>query len=393
MLPWIVAVVTSLIAAWFLVRYLNARQQAETFRVEAKQRMQELASLGYSENKVGRRVAAIGDASLDSILIFKSDHSVVYLNPIAESFFGKLSETNHSLIAITRNHEIDKLAADVLAGHDDLDRQLFLTGRTFRARAAAFEGGAVVCLTDVSELQRLGRARRDFIANISHELRTPVTAIRLLTETLQGPAGKNPEVARGLVDKITVETDALAQLAQELLDLSAIESGQTMMKMVAVPLKPVLEGPVERLGELAARKLLTVTVDVPDDMQALIDKSQVERVVLNLLHNAIKFTPEKGQISLRAQAASAPVDTRTGKAMEGTWLEIEMKDTGSGIARDDLPRIFERFYRADRARTSGGTGLGLAIAKHIIEAHGGRIWAESDGLNKGATFRFLLPAA
>jgi len=393
MLPWIIAIIAGLIAVWFLLQYLSARQQAESFRVEAKQRMQELASLGYSENKVGRRVAAIGDASLDSILIFKSDHSVIYLNPIAESFFGKLSEANHSLIAVTRNHEIDGLAADVLAGHDDLDRQLFLTGRTFRARAAIFEGGAVICLTDVSELQRLGRARRDFIANISHELRTPVTAIRLLTETLQGPAGKSPDVAHGLVDKITVETDALAQLAQELLDLSAIESGQTMMKMLTVPLKPVLEGPVQRMTELAGRKALKITADVPDDMMALIDQAQVERVVLNLLHNAIKFTPENGQVSLQAQTASMPTDVRTGKAMEGKWLQLEVKDTGSGIARDDLPRIFERFYRADRARTSGGTGLGLAIAKHIVEAHGGHIWAESDGLGKGATFRFLLPAA
>jgi two-component system phosphate regulon sensor histidine kinase PhoR len=306
--------------------------------------------------------------------------------------FGKLPETTHSLIALTRHHEIDKLASDVLSGQDDLDRQVFVGGRTFRARAAAFAGGGVICLTDVSELQRLGRARRDFIGNISHELRTPLTAIRLLTDTLKSPAGQNSEVAQTLIDKIIVETEALSQLAQELLDLSAIESGQVMMKMLPAPLKPVILKPVERLGELAARKQVTVAVDIADELKALIDESQIERAILNLLHNAIKFTPEKGSIRLRAEAAAMPIDRRTGKQLDGQWLQVDVIDTGSGIDRDDLPRIFERFYRADRSRSSGGTGLGLAIAKHIVEAHGGCIWAESEGLGRGTTFRFLLPA-
>ncbi len=196
-----------------------------------------------------------------------------------------------------------------------------------------------------------------------------------------------------MIDKITVETDALSQLTQELFDLSAIESGQVMMKMVAAPLKPVVERAMERLHEMAARKRLAMEMDVAEDLRGLIDEAQVERVVLNLLHNAIKFTPEGGKIRLRIEAAAEPVDRRTGKRMDGQWLEVEMRDTGSGIDPDHLPRIFERFYRADRSRSSGGTGLGLAIAKHIVEAHGGCIWAESEGPGKGAAFRFLLPAA
>jgi two-component system phosphate regulon sensor histidine kinase PhoR len=390
-MEWVVAVIGVLLALWFYWQSRKANQQMEIFREEASQRMQELASLGYSEDKVGRRVAAVGEASRDALVIFKTDHSVIYTNPVADELFGKPPANSHSLIALTRQHEIDKLAADALSGQDDLDRQLFFGGRTFRARAATFAGGAVICLSDVSELQRLGRARRDFIANISHELRTPLTGIRLLTDTLKSPAGQSPEVARGLIDKITVETDALSQLAQELLDLSAIESGQVMMKMLPAPLKPVIDQPVERLAELSNRKHITVTVDVPNSLKALMDEAQLGRTILNLIHNAIKFTPDGGTIGVRAEVAAMPIDRRTGKQMEGQWLQVEVRDSGRGIDRDDLPRIFERFFRADKSRASSGTGLGLAIAKHIIEAHGGCIWAESEGLGRGATFKFLIP--
>jgi len=400
MLPWLVAAIFAIVALAAFWLYRRARQDAEAFRAEAKQRLDELASLGYSENQVGRRVAAMGEASLEAMLVCKSDHTVIYLNPAAESLFGKPpgGRDNASLIVVTRNHELDRLATDALAasqaGRDDLDRQIFANGHTFRVRAATYQGGVVIALADVSELQRLGRARRDFIANISHELRTPLTAIRLLTDTLKGPAGRKAEVAFSLVDKITVETEALSQLAQELLDLSAIESGQAMIKLLPSPLKEAIDEPVVRLAELAARKHQTVTVTVPDSLRALIDAPQVERAVLNLLHNAIKFTPEGGAIGLGAETVAHAGDGTPDATAAGGWIQVEVSDSGPGIAADDLPRIFERFYRADRARTSGGTGLGLAIAKHIVEAHGGRIWAESKPAPEhGAIFRFTLPAA
>jgi len=135
-MAWIITALALLFAWWAYLQYRHAQQQTEAFRLEAKQRMQELASLGYSENKVGRRVAAIGDASLDAIIICKADHSVIYLNPVAEALFSNTLGVNHSLIAVTRQHEIDKLATDALAGDEDLERQLFLNSRTYRARAA-----------------------------------------------------------------------------------------------------------------------------------------------------------------------------------------------------------------------------------------------------------------
>ena len=309
---------------------------------------------------------------------------MIYLNPAAQALFPFVPQDNPSLIGVTRQHEIDALAQEALAAsparREDLDKQLFFSGRTFRARVVTFEGGVVIALNDITELQRLGRARRDFIANISHELSTPLTGIRLILDTLRTPLGRNPQLAPSLVDKIVAETETLSQLAQELLDLSSIESGQTVMKMSTSSVKPAALTVVKRLEEMAARKNQTVKVSIADDLLALMDTLQVERVLLNLLHNAIKFCPNNGEIVLMAHRQD---DER---------VLVEVIDNGPGISGEDLPRVFERFYRGDRARATQGTGLGLAVAKHIIEAHGGKIWVESDGVpGHDSAFRFTLP--
>ncbi len=400
-MSWFLTALFALLALWAFLLYRRERSEADSFRAESRRRIEELAALGYNKDRVGPRVIAMGQASRDVLLVCKTDYSVIYLNPAAELMFGSLRPEAGSLIAVTRHNEICDLAADALAGRDDLDRQIFVNGKAYRARAARYEDGVALALTDVSELQRLGRARRDFIANISHELRTPLTAIRLLTDTLKSPAGQKPDLTLTLIDKVTVETESLSQLAQELLDLATIESGQAAIKLIAAPVKPVVDATVYRLAELAARKQQTITIDAPDDLSALMDAEQIGRVTLNLLHNAIKFTPEEGRITVKAFRSDDRSNDRSDdfsrqlKATEVATTEqiliVEIADTGPGIDADDLPRIFERFYRADSSRASGGTGLGLAIAKHIVEAHGGRIWAEN-GTGQGAIFRFTLPS-
>ncbi|MBI4769920.1 MAG: hypothetical protein HY784_05760 [Chloroflexi bacterium] len=176
-----------------------------------------------------------------------------------------------------------------------------------------------------------------------------------------------------------MEVEALQQLAQELLDLAQIESGRALVRLVPVPVSELVSAPVERLRPQAERKGQQVEVDVSAELVALADEEQVRRAIGNLLHNAIKFTPQGGRVRLRAQAA-------------GDDVLVEVSDSGPGIPPEDLPRVFERFFRGDRARAGGGTGLGLAIARHVVEAHGGRIWAESEGRpGKGAVFRFTLP--
>ncbi len=379
MTPWLVALALAVLAAWGFLLYLSARGQIETHRAEAARRIQELASLGYNENRVGRRVSAIGDASLDAILVVKSDHTVIYLNPVAENLFGPISPTTNSLMAVTRHYEVDLLATDALAAGEDLDRQISVGGRPFRARAATYAGGVVMTLADVTELQRLGRARRDFVANISHELRTPLTSIRLLLDGLLAGGLQDAAAAAETLRKIEVEVQALQQMAQELLDLSQIESGQALMRLVPVAVRALAQRAADRLAPQVANKEQTVTLDIPPDLMALADEEQVSRALGNLLHNAIKFSPPKSSIRVHAEAYNGDV-------------LIEVADQGPGIPPEDLPRVFERFFRGDRSRRGGGTGLGLAVAKHVIEAHGGRIWAESEGwAGSGAVFRFTLP--
>jgi two-component system phosphate regulon sensor histidine kinase PhoR len=221
--------------------------------------------------------------------------------------------------------------------------------------------------------------RRDFISNISHELRTPLASLQALVDTLRGGALDDPPAARRFLDRMETEVEALTQMVQELLELSRIESGQAPMRLIPTPVADVVFPPVERLRPQAERAGLSITIDLPPDLPpVLADAERAQQVITNIVHNAIKFTPSGGQMTLSAQ----PV---------GEDVIVSVRDTGVGIPPEDLPRIFERFYKADRARSGGGTGLGLAIAKHIVQAHGGRIWAESvEG--KGSIFYVALPA-
>ena len=339
--------------------------------------------------QIDAQLTTLGLVVLEAIVVVDRDLRVTYATPGARASFGAGEPVaGRSLIEFTRSGELDQLAADALAAgltspsvRDDLDRVIPIAGRPFRARSAAFGDGAVLALSDVSELQRLGRARRDFVANISHELRTPLTSIRLLLEGLLSGSAHDPEEATGLLQKIQVEVEALQQMAQELLDLAQIESGQILLRLVPTPVEELVTGVVDRLSAQAQRKQQTVSVEVSPRLTTLADVEQMSRALGNLLHNAIKFTPPEGRIALRA------------RSLDGDVL-IEVADSGPGIPPEDLPRVFERFFRGDRSRAGGGAGLGLAIAKHVVEAHGGKIWAESDGVSgHGARFRFTLPSS
>jgi len=243
----------------------------------------------------------------------------------------------------------------------------------------AGQQASLVILQDLTRIRRLETVRRDFISNISHELRTPLASLQALVDTLRDGALDDPPAARRFLDRMETEVEALTQMAQELLELSRIESGQAPMRLTPTPVADVVFRPVERLRPQAERTGLNITIDLPADLLlVLADVERAQQVITNIVHNAIKFTPSGGQVTLSAQ----PV---------GEEVIISVRDTGVGIPADDLPRIFERFYKADRARSGGGTGLGLSIASHIVQAHGGRIWAESvEG--KGSTFYVALPA-
>jgi two-component system phosphate regulon sensor histidine kinase PhoR len=238
----------------------------------------------------------------------------------------------------------------------------------------------LIMIQDLTRLRQLETARRDFVSNVSHELRTPLASLKVLVETLRDGAMDDPSAAQRFLDRIETEVDDLTHLVQEMLELSRIESGQALLYPGPISVAEVVLPPVERLRPLAERAGLTLLLDlVPDLPPVLADLKRLQQVFTNLVHNAIKFTHPGGEVRVTARVGESEV-------------VFTVHDTGIGIPSEDLPRIFERFYKADRARTSGGTGLGLAIAKHIVLAHGGRIWVES-ALGQGSAFYFTIPLA
>ena len=237
----------------------------------------------------------------------------------------------------------------------------------------------VLTLHDVTELEHLERARREMVANITHELSHPITAIGLLAETLLNVAEQEkPKRIRKMAKNILREANTLTQLVQEMRDLSLIESGQMPIRLTPTPLDAVVNAAVEQLYTLAENKAQTVAVHVPPEITVLADAEQMQRALKNILHNAIKFSPSKAQITITATA-------------DDNEAIIAVQDNGPGIPQEDLARIFERFFQVDRVRR-GGTGLGLAIVRHIVRAHGGRVWAESTE-GEGATFYIALALA
>ena len=346
--------------------------------------------------------AAAFDAGL--VLVDEERHAR-YLNPQAEALLGVRQRTGgESLIALVRDHQLDALVGEVLGDGEarEMVLQLPATGRTLRVRAtplAAPSPGALLLVRDVTQLSMLERARRDMVANVSHELRTPIASVKLLVETLQ--SGPPPPVAERMLAQMAQEVDAVAQLVDELHELSQIESGRVALQLAPAAFAPLAARAIERIRPQAERKSLRVSSQVPDILPpALVDEGRIGQVLLNLLHNAVKFTPAGGEI--RVTATAAHVDKyRTAAPLavpadhpRGEWLLVTVADTGVGVPPQDLPRIFERFYKVDRARTrnASGTGLGLAIAKHLVEGHGGRIWAASEE-GRGSDFSFTLPLA
>ena len=243
--------------------------------------------------------------------------------------------------------------------------------------------GLVVVLEDVTELRRLQRIRTEFIDNLSHELRTPLSTVSLLAETLARDAERAdvPPRMKERIAKVEVETGHLVQMVSELLDLARIEGGSQLHLDEEVDLGRLAEASADRLRLFAERQGVTLLVDVEPAMPVVRgDEARLGQVFVNLVHNAVKFSPDGGEVRIAVRH-------------DGEEAVASVRDHGIGIAKADRTRVFERFYKADRARVrGGGTGLGLSIARHVVEAHGGRIWVDSEE-GRGSTFSFAIPLA
>jgi two-component system phosphate regulon sensor histidine kinase PhoR len=355
---------------------------ARAFNRMAAKLKEAMALVTAERDRMAIVLASMGDA----ILVVDSEARVTMTNKAADKVLQVPRDTviGRHFIEAVRDHEIDAFVQRCLAKRElqtglvEVRSKKQLLG--VMATPFQEDSGCLVLVQDLTELRRLETVRRDFISNLSHELRTPITSLKALTETLDEGAIDQPSVARDFVSKMNVEVDRLAQMVQEMGDLSRIESGEAPLKRSLVNMADVVARAVERLRAQSERAGLRLETRIESNLpRALVDEARIEQVLVNLIHNAIKFTPPGGRIDITAKADS-------------DRLVVSVSDTGVGISADDLPRVFERFYKADRARAGGGTGLGLAIAKHVVEAHGGKIWVESvEG--KGATFSFGLPLA
>ena len=354
------------------------------------------------------QLSAVLDNMADGVLITDDQGLVDLINPAAAEFLGTDRERamGRSFAQVARDHRMIDLWRRCSRDREEqvepieMDRQdAFLQVIATPLREG--DRACLLILQNLTRVRRLETVRRDFISNISHELRTPMAALKALVDTLREGALEDPPAAQRFLDRMDMEVDALTQMVQELLQLSRIESGRAPIRMEPVSVAETVIPPIDRLRPQAERAELDVVVDIPSNLPHLLaDVDRVQQVVTNVIHNAIKFTPPGGRIEISAhqlligggdRAALSAIGLEPEDLSPGAWVVIEVEDSGVGIPADDLPRVFERFYKADRARSGGGTGLGLSIAKHIIEAHDGRIWAESVE-EHGSTFRFVLPA-
>ncbi|WP_031474773.1 HAMP domain-containing histidine kinase [Agathobaculum desmolans] len=321
----------------------------------------------------------------DGVAAFNTEGRLIHMNPAAETLLGVRMEDGLTF---------DELFADLeMPNSDETAMRTFLTSEiTHRGRVLSItlapygaldgEGGVIAVIHDITEQRRLDDARREFVANVSHELRTPLTNIRSYTETLLDTAGDIPlDTEKQFLGVISGESERMARIVTDLLTLSKLDYGRMELRMTRFHLHDMLRNVAKAMQLTAQEGGLTLTVDAPDDLPPLVgDRERIEQVVVNILSNAVKYTPSGGHVSLSARAL--PHDR----------VRIRVEDDGVGIPAADVPRLFERFYRVDKARSraAGGTGLGLAIAKEIVEQHEGKIALASE-YGSGTTVTITLP--
>jgi two-component system phosphate regulon sensor histidine kinase PhoR len=397
----VIAALVAIVAAWIIQRVIarpiellteRAEAQDASFDIRGPVEVERLAAALRRSSAAVRAEHAAAEAERDrletlidqlgdAIFIADAEGRVLLANAAARATAGE-GVIGRQLPEVIRHHETLAAIASAREGREataTIERaepRLFL-----RAFARPLEGDQIlVVIQDLTTLRRLETVRSDFVANVSHELRRPITSLKAMAEALEEGALNDPTAARDFVHRMHQEIDGLAQLTNELLALTRIESGAETLSLAPQSPVDLLTECARRMGPLASRADVALLVEPTDAPRVRADGERVGQVLANLVHNAVKFTPAGGNVRLSA-------------ARDDGRVVFSVSDTGVGIERPDLERVFERFYKADRSRSGGGTGLGLAIAKHIVQAHGGDIEARSDGPGRGTTFRFTLPLA
>jgi two-component system phosphate regulon sensor histidine kinase PhoR len=337
------------------------------------------------------RSSAILGSMVEGVAVVTGDERILYCNWAFEQILElpEGSSQGRTLVEALRQADLIALVRQALPGVEERTGEVevgTVRRRSFSVTAApvraAGANGAVLVLHDITELRRLERVRRDFVANVSHEFKTPLTAIQGFAETLLSGALDDKANRKRFVEIIREHARRLARLTDDLLKLSRIEAGRLELEIRPIRVEALVNGCVETARLNAQARGLQIHVDLQENAPAVRgDGAQLGEVLQNLLDNAVQYTPSGGQIEVKARS-------------NGHEVIFTVTDTGIGIPESDLERIFERFYRVDaaRSREAGGTGLGLAIARHIVDAHGGRIWVES-AVGQGSRFHFSIPCA
>jgi len=377
------------VGTWLALRATKARKALELSGALSQMTataQQHIAALTAERNQA----TAILESMAEGVIALDANGRILLANPAAEALLGLSAReaAGRSLLEAVRAPDVQEFVRLALQERTRLARDLKL----FQPQEQSLRIHAVPCaeraspgpslilvVQDISKESRYEQLRREFVANVSHELKSPLTSIRGLTETLLGGALEDPASNRRFVQLIDEDTVRLARLIDDLLALSQIESQAVPLKIQPVSLRPLVDAVVESLRPQIQQSRLTVALELSNDFKVRADPDRLRQVMANLLDNAVKYNQAGGAITVSA-------------ARQDGWATISVSDTGIGIPERDLPRIFERFYRVDKARSRelGGTGLGLSIVKHIVEAHGGAVSVDSRA-SHGSTFSFTLP--
>jgi len=370
---------------WWRARF-KAQAERRAAEIEASQRQQRQTSL---DAKAQQQV--LFNSMLEGLLLLDRSRKIYLVNRAFKNLFGLKTELRgKTIVEALRLHELDELIQRVEAEQQVLDYEIKLPDLNERwlqvnaaiiTNAAGERDGTILVFRDLTRLKQLERTREEFVANVSHELRTPLSLIKGYVETLLDGARDNPEVAERFLKIIERNANRLDLLIQDLLTISALESEKIKLNLQPVEMRALASKVLTDLNAKAENKNVALVNDVPE-LTAHGDVNRLDQVLANLVDNAIKYGRAEGHVTVG------------GKKRDDGALEIFVRDDGPGIPAEALDRVFERFYRVDKARSrdQGGTGLGLSIVKHIVQAHGGEVRVESE-VGQGSTFFFTLPVA
>jgi len=366
-------------------KFLRQQQQIHAETEDSRRRQQQTTIDAQAQQQV------LFNSMLEGLLLLDRNRKIYLANRAFKNLFGlKIELRGKTVMEALRFHELDELVKRAEAEKQVLDYELKLpelNERWLQVNAAVISNsagereGTILVFHDLTRLKQLEHTREEFVANVSHELRTPLSLIKGYVETLLDGARNDPAIAERFLKIIERNTQRLDLLIQDLLTISALESERIKLNLQPVELRPLVEKIFSDLNAKAENKNVQLLNEFPE-LVATADVNRLDQALANLVDNAIKYGRAQGRVTVG------------GKKLDDGKLEIFVQDDGPGIPAESLDRVFERFYRVDKARSrdQGGTGLGLSIVKHIVQAHGGEVWVKSEP-GKGATFFFTLPKA